>query len=127
MQPKSRIVLAEKKLDWMSRRITLDAGEHLIPGISQNKSEWCRLRIADLQFGSVRERPRRSKRPQPTQLGLAFFPATLALACGMPVVGRVIDEKGVRLPTIAGSIAPAIGFVALATLAADADLQTAGV
>ena len=119
MQPKSRIVLAKKKLDWMSRRITLDAGEHLIPGVSQNKSEWCRLRIAHLQFGSVRESPRRSNRPQPTQLGLAFLLATPALACAGPVVGSVIDEIGVRLPTIAGSIAPAIGFVVLATLAAD--------
>ena len=53
MQPKSQIVLAEKKLDWINRRITLDAGERLIPRISQNKSEWCRLRIADLQFWSV--------------------------------------------------------------------------
>src|SRR5260370_37860686 len=51
-----------------------------------------------------------------TQFGFAFFLATLALACAMPVVGHVIDEKGVRLPTIAGSIALAVGFVALGTL-----------
>ncbi len=60
-----------------------------------------------------------------TQFGFAFFLATLALACAMPVVGRVIDEKGVRLPTIAGSIALAIGFVALGTLTASVSIYVA--
>jgi MFS family permease len=60
-----------------------------------------------------------------TQFGFAFFLATLALACAMPVVGRVIDEKGVRLPTIAGSIALAIGFVALGTLTVSVSIYVA--
>jgi len=60
-----------------------------------------------------------------TQFGFAFFLATLALACAMPIVGRLIDEKGVRLPTIAGSIALAIGFIALGTLTVSVSIYVA--
>lgn len=60
-----------------------------------------------------------------TQFGFAFFLATFALACAMPLVGRVIDERGVRLPTIAGSIALAIGFIALGTLTTSVPMYVA--
>jgi MFS family permease len=60
-----------------------------------------------------------------TQFGFAFFLATLALACALPIVGRLIDEHGVRIPTIAGAVALAIGFVALGVLTTSVSVYVA--
>ncbi|MDO6415322.1 MFS transporter [Sphingomonas sp. BIUV-7] len=50
-----------------------------------------------------------------TQLGTAFFLSTIALACALPIVGRLVDRYGPRWPAMFGAVALSAGFLALGT------------
>lgn len=48
-----------------------------------------------------------------TEYGAAFFTSTVALAAGMPAVGRLVDLYGPRLTAAVGAVALTLGFAAL--------------
>lgn len=48
--------------------------------------------------------------------GLAFFAATVAMALALPLVGRLVDRHGPRLPTLVGSAMLATGFLLMGTV-----------
>lgn len=47
------------------------------------------------------------------QFGMAFFAATIAMALGLPVVGKMVDRHGSRSPTVIGSAMLVVGFLLL--------------
>jgi MFS family permease len=51
-----------------------------------------------------------------TVYGGAFFASTMALALGMPMVGRAVDRWGARPTAVFGACALAIGFFALSRI-----------
>lgn len=67
-----------------------------------------------------------------TQIGLtrsgfsaAIFASTVATAVAVPIVGKLVDRHGARLIAVCGAIGLAIGFAALAWLAATPALYVA--
>lgn len=54
-----------------------------------------------------------------TNLGAAFFGATIALALALPIVGWLVDRFGPRWPAVFGALSLAAGFVALGTAVRD--------